>query len=149
MGQITGNDKDFPTIKQVNDALSGAVGRTLDISEYLEDLFALTNTKIDVFDTELTNQHLLELIDKILEVKPTVLKGSVDETLLIGDNFSFETSDIVWSTCDTGIYKNQYKITFKIYLIAYSASYYFSFYKVLEYIFYSKFIVEGNDSYIE
>lgn len=23
MGQITGNDKDFPTIKQVNDALSG------------------------------------------------------------------------------------------------------------------------------
>ncbi|WP_195453323.1 hypothetical protein, partial [Alistipes communis] len=101
MGQITGNDKDFPTIKQVNDALSGAVGGTLDISEYLEDLFALTNTKIDVFDTELTNQHLLELIDKILEVKPTVLKGSVDETLLIGDNFSFETSDIVWSTCDT------------------------------------------------
>ena len=66
MGQITGNDKDFPTIKQVNDALSGAVGGTLDISEYLEDLFALTNTKIDVFDTELTNQHLLELIDKIL-----------------------------------------------------------------------------------
>ena len=94
MGQITGNDKDFPTIKQVNDALSGAVGGTLDISEYLEDLFALTNTKIDVFDTELTNQHLLELIDKILEVKPTVLKGSVDETLLIGDNFSFET---IWN----------------------------------------------------
>lgn len=40
MGQITGNDKDFPTIKQVNDALSG--GGTLDISEYLDDLFTLT-----------------------------------------------------------------------------------------------------------
>ena len=33
MGQITGNDKDFPTIKHVNDALSGAGGgQALDIS---------------------------------------------------------------------------------------------------------------------
>ena len=145
MGQITGNDKDFPTVKQVNDAFGG----TLDISEYFNELYNLAVTDVKIIDTKLTNQHLFELIDKILEVKPTVLKGSVDETLLIGDNFSFETSDIVWSTCDIDVNKNQYKITFKIYLIAYSASYYFSFYKVLEYIFYSKFIVEGNDSYIE
>ena len=28
MGQITGNDKDFPTIKQVNDTLSSVGGTT-------------------------------------------------------------------------------------------------------------------------
>lgn len=148
MGQITGNDKDFPTINQVNDALSSAVGGTLDISEYFDDLYNLDETDKNIIDTELTSQHLLELIDKILEVKPTVLKGSVDETSSIGYNFSFETSDIVWSIGDIYIYKNQYKITFKIYLIIYTASYYFSFYKMLESNFYSKFIVAGNDQIV-
>lgn len=148
MGQITGNDKDFPTIKQVNDALNGAGGGTLDISEYFDELYNLAETKIDIINTELTNQHLLELIDKILDVKPTVLKGSVDEISSISNNFSFETSDIVWSNCDSGNYKNQYKITFKIYLIGYTVSYYFSFYKMLEFNFYSKFIVAGNDQIV-
>lgn len=147
MGQIAGNDKDFPTIKQVNDALSGAVGGTLDISEYFDELYNLDDTKIDVLDTELTNQHLLELIDKILEVKPTVLKGFADKAS-ISNNFSFETSDIVWSISDIDNYKNQYKITFKIYIVAYTISYYFSFYKMLENTFYSKFAVVGNDQII-
>lgn len=143
MGKITGNDKDFPTIKQVNDALSDVVGGTLDISEYFEDLMDLTNTETNVVNTNLTNQHLLEMIDKILEVKPTVLKGSVNTEQF--PSFSFETSDITWALVNMGDYNNQYKITFKIYVIAYTASYYFSFYKMIENNNYSKYIIAGND----
>lgn len=148
MGQITGNDKDFPTIKQVNDAL-GSVGGILDISEYFNELYDLDFTDINTIDTELTNQHLLDLIVKIIEVKPTVLKGSVDKTSSIVSNFSFETSDIVWSVCDIDNYKN-YKITFKIYLSIFSVSYYFSFYNVIKVKgnFYSKYVVAGNDQIV-
>lgn len=149
MGQITGNNKDFPTIKQVNDALSN-VDRILDISEYFNELYDLNITDINTIDTELTNQHLLELIDKILEVKPTVLKGSVDKTSSLDANFSFETSDIVWSVCDIDNYKNQYKITFKIYLSAFSITYCFSFFTVInvEGNFYLKYAVFANDQIV-
>ncbi len=117
----------------------------MDISEYFNELYNLAVTDVKIIDTKLTNQHLFELIDKILEVKPTVLKGSVDEISVLGINFSFETSDIVWSTCDIDVNKNQYKITFKIYLALYNISLYFSFYKMLEDIFYSKYLVSSND----
>lgn len=46
MGQITGNDKDFPTIKQVNDAL-GSVGGTLDISIKEEEFRSFFGTPTD------------------------------------------------------------------------------------------------------
>ena len=74
MGQITGNDKDFPTIKQVNDALSG--GGTLDISEYLDDLFTLTDTTPDQditdmgngeFNENFDNPHIIEMLEKIIK----------------------------------------------------------------------------------
>lgn len=100
MGQITGNDKDFPTIKQVNDALSGAVGGTLDISEYLDDLFNLTDTTPNqdinnVEDNEyneLDNQHIIEMLEKIIEVKPTILKGTSNSEDM--STIVFETSNI-------------------------------------------------------
>lgn len=155
MGQITGNDKDFPTIKQVNDALSGAVGGTLDISEYLDDLFNLTNTTPDQ-DTssiteneynELDNQHIIEMLEKIIEVKPTILKGATNNIQYLS-NIDFETSNIKW--CITSIleigneYVNQWIISFKIYLIAFGFSYHFSFIKTLNSYFYSKYAVDLN-----
>lgn len=154
MGQITGNDKDFPTIKQVNDALSGAVGGTLDISEYLEDLFNLTDTTPDqdinnVEDNEyneLDNQHIIEMLEKIIEVKPTILKGAANSEDM--STIVFETSNIKW--CITSMpeigneYVNQWIISFNIYMIVYGLSYHFSFIKTLNSYFYSKYVVDLN-----
>lgn len=150
MGQITGNDKDFPTIKQVNDTLSSAVGGTLDISEYFDDLFNLTDTTPDQ-DTsnikdneynELDNQHIIEMLEKIIQVKPTILKGISENT-----DVDFETSNIKWcisSILDNDNYVNQWIISFKIYVIIYGASYHFVFVKSLNTYNYSKYFVDSN-----
>ncbi len=152
MGQITGNDKDFPTIKQVNDALSG--GGTLDISEYLDDLFTLTDTTPDQditdmgngeFNENFDNPHIIEMLEKIIKVKPTILKGAKNISSL-STNINFETSNIKW--CITSMpdnnYINQWIISFKIYLIIYGISYHFSFFKMLDNYIYSKYIVDAN-----
>ena len=123
MGKITGNDKDFPTIKQVNDKDITIIGD----NEY----------------NELDNQHIIEMLEKIIQVKPTILKGISEN-----NNIDFETSNIKWgitSMPDNGNdYVNQWIISFKIYIIIYGLSYHFIFFKMLEDYLYSKYIVDAN-----
>lgn len=73
MGKITGNNNDFPTIKQVNDALAGS-NSTLDISAYVTELFELNDAEYNgLTDSssvnneylKLTSPTLIELFDKI------------------------------------------------------------------------------------
>lgn len=143
MGQITGNDKDFPTIKQVNEALGSVVGGNteLDISEYVYELFMLKYSEYDGDDNtigkneyfDLTNSKIIEMLEKIIEVKPSILKGKGN----IGgnENLIFNTSNIKW--CETTYYTTTPKfiISFKIYGILMDLSYHFSFIK------------QENDSY--
>ena len=57
MGQITGNDKDFPTIKQVNDTLSSVGGTTpkeniLRVIEDVENIIKQRPDRLDHFSIE-------------------------------------------------------------------------------------------------
>ena len=85
------------------------------------------------------------MLEKIIKVKPTILKGAKNISSL-STNINFETSNIKW--CITSMpdnnYINQWIISFKIYLIIYGISYHFSFFKMLDNYIYSKYIVDAN-----
>ena len=139
MGRISGNENSFPTIKQVNDALSG--GRNLDISEYANELFELTDTKENDYDN-LNSPTLIEMISEIIDNKPNILTG---KGYYNNNDINFTTSNIDW--CETtinNVYHKQYIVSFKIYFVAYGAVYNFVFFKMLEDYFYSKFILGAN-----
>ena len=86
------------------------------------------------------------MLEKIIEVKPTILKGTGGINSIF-QNISFETSNIKWgitSTTEIDNCINQWIISFNIYMIVYSFSYHFSFFKMLEDYFYSKYAVDAN-----
>lgn len=139
MGRISGNENSFPTIKQVNDALSG--GGTLDISEYVNELFELADTKETDDYASLNSPTLIEMISEIIDNKPNILTGKG----YYNNDINFTTSNIDW--CEITInddYVKQYIVSFKIYIIAYGAVYNFVFFKMVEAYFYSKFILQAN-----
>lgn len=148
MGKITGNDNDFPTIKQVNDALTGS-NSTLDISAYATELFELKDTKyVGLTDSssasneylELTSPTLIELFDKINNTKPSLIYG---KGLWENSEIEFTTN---YNLCVTKLsqYNNyNYIISFKIYLIAYGFVYNFVVFKMLDSYFYHKSMLEG------
>lgn len=146
MGKITGNNNDFPTIKQVNDALTGN-NSTLDISTYVTELFELKDTKyVGLTDSgstnneylELTSPTLIELFDKINNTKPSLIYGKG----LWGNNeIEFTTN---YNLCNTKLSPyNNYIISFKIYLIAYGFVYNFVVFKMLDGYLYHKSMLEG------
>ena len=53
MGQITGNDKDFPTIKQVNDTLSSVGGTTPKENILRVNLLDIINNSGKITDNEI------------------------------------------------------------------------------------------------
>lgn len=76
MGQIAGNDKDFPTIKQVNDALSGAVGGTLDISIKEEEFCGYFGTPTDDYIV-CNNVNLRNMMNTLSTGKYNQIQGDM------------------------------------------------------------------------
>ena len=58
MGQITGNDKDFPTIKQVNDTLSSVGGTTPKENILRVNLLDIINNSGKITDNEIIEDRL-------------------------------------------------------------------------------------------
>ena len=75
MGQITGNDKDFPTIKQVNDALSG-VGGTLDITIKEDEFRAYFGTPTDDYIV-CNNVNLRNMMNTLSTGKYNQIQGAM------------------------------------------------------------------------
>lgn len=75
MGQITGNDKDFPTIKQVNDAL-GSVGGTLDISIKEEEFRSFFGTPTDDYIV-CNNINLRNMMNTLSTGKYNQIQGNM------------------------------------------------------------------------
>lgn len=76
MGKITGNDKDFPTIKQVNDALSGAVGGTLNISIKEDEFRAFFGTPTDDYIV-CNNVNLRNMMNTLSTGKYNQIQGDM------------------------------------------------------------------------
>ena len=79
MGQITGNDKDFPTIKQVNDTLSSVGGTTPKENILRVNLLDIINNSGKITDNE-----IIEDVENIIKQRPDRL-----------DHFSIESCKIL------------------------------------------------------
>ncbi|BBL15117.1 MAG: hypothetical protein ACLSEC_00775 [Alistipes communis] len=79
MGQITGNDKDFPTIKQVNDTLSSVGGTTPKENILRVNLLDIINNSGKITDNE-----IIEDVENIIKQRPDRL-----------DHFSIESGKIL------------------------------------------------------
>lgn len=77
MGQITGNDKDFPTIKQVNDALGdNGGGQSLDITIKEEEFRAYFGTPTDDYIV-CNNVNLRNMMNTLSTGKYNQIQGDM------------------------------------------------------------------------